>query len=192
MIYVSIDIETCGLDWNEDSVLEFGAVLEDTKSKIPLDLLPKFSRILEQEKYIGSPYALSLHKEIFDELAKKKSERTEKIIPNNQLGKEFRNWLIDWGFEHKITEPLMINVAGKNFGTFDMRFLERIPGFKENVWFNHRIIDPGVLFYENDIDDELPNLMKCKQRAGLKDLKIAHRTIADALDVINVLRYKLY
>lgn len=187
MKYVSIDIETCGLDWNEHSVIEFGAVVEDTQNELPLDQLPVFSKILSHKNYIGTPYALSLNKAIFDELAKK--ERTPDIIPADELGMAFRNWLFQQGFKEGY--PIIINAAGKNFGTFDMRFLENIPNFKNHVWFNRRILDPAILYFNTNTDKELPNLSVCKQRAGIEDTTIAHRTVADALDVIRVLRTKL-
>jgi oligoribonuclease (3'-5' exoribonuclease) len=73
MIYVSIDIETCGLDDKNHSILEFGAIIEDTDNPLPFETIPKFCTLLERpdNNYVGSPYALAMHKEIFQELAKK-------------------------------------------------------------------------------------------------------------------------
>lgn len=200
MIYFSIDLETTGIDWNEDSIVEFGAILEDTNQQFSFEEIPKFNVLIKHPKYIGTPYALSLHSEIFKELAKPPGESLEKIISYKDLGTEFRSWALQQNkqFNFLNTSELMvnskisINVAGKNFGTFDMRFLENLENFNDCVAFNKRIIDPSILYFDESLDSELPNLSICKQRAGINDLNIAHRSIDDAWDVIQVLRGKMY
>jgi len=46
MIYFSIDLETTGIDWGQDTILEFGAILEDTDKQLPFDTIPKFNVLL--------------------------------------------------------------------------------------------------------------------------------------------------
>ena len=58
MKYVSIDIETTGLDPETCQILQVGAVIEDTQNLLPLEELPKFNCIVEHPAYTGSPYAL--------------------------------------------------------------------------------------------------------------------------------------
>lgn len=188
MIYFSIDIETTGIDWNEDSILEFGAILEDTEKQLTFDSIPKYSVLLRHPKYIGSPYALSMHTDIFTELAKPPGHSKEKIINFDELGNSFKMWLTTKGisFDEKII------VAGKNFSTFDLRFLENLKNFNDLIKIHQRVIDPAVLYFDQSIDKELPNLSLCKQRAGIQDTTIAHRTIKDAWDIIRVLRGKMY
>lgn len=188
MIYFSIDLETTGVDWNQDTILEFGAIMEDTEKQLPFESLPKFNVLLRHPKYIGSPYALAMHTDIFTELAKPEGKSSEKIISFNDLGREFKLWTIKQGID---TSSKLI-VAGKNFGTFDLRFLENLEGFSSYIKFHQRIIDPAVFYFNNSTDKELPNLSVCKERAGIQNTEIAHRTIKDAWDIIQVLRGKMY
>lgn len=201
MIYFSIDLETTGTDWNQDIILEFGAILEDTENQLPFKDIPKFNCLLKHPKYIGSAYAIAMHGEIFSELAKPEGQSAEDIIPHDQLGKKFHEWICEVskkhnnfiGFDPFKNEQIHINVAGKNFSTFDMRFLENLPEFKSHVWFNRRVIDPASLYFSDVYGDkEMPNLSECKKRAGIKNVEIAHRTIKDAWDIIQVLRGKMY
>ena len=50
MIYLSIDLETTGLEKDRYQILSFGAILEDTEKKLPYDEIPKFhAAILHNE-----------------------------------------------------------------------------------------------------------------------------------------------
>lgn len=202
MIYVSIDIETCGLDADKHSVIEFGAIIEDTTKQLPFEIIPKFNRLLKYPdgNYTGNPFALAMHKEIFTEINQKKN-----LIQIYSLGKEFDKFLrdnlsvqflaqniIDNETDEYPINRIKINVAGKNFANFDLKFLNNVPDFNKYILINHRIIDPSTLYFNEDIDEELPNLSQCKVRAGIEDESIAHRTIQDAFDVICVLRGKMY
>lgn len=85
------------------------------------------------------------------------------------------------------TKPITINVAGKNFGTFDKKFLENLPRWKQLIRTKQRIIDPAVLFVDWDVDQSLPNLAECKERAGVQGI-VTHDALEDAWDVIQTLR----
>lgn len=80
-----------------------------------------------------------------------------------------------------------LNVAGKNFGTFDKKFIERLPRWNDTFRFRQRILDPAILFINWLEDEELPNLNTCMKRAGVKG-EVTHDAVADAKDVIKVLR----
>jgi hypothetical protein len=143
-----------------------------------------------------------MHKEIFQELAKKQADRTMKTVSVLRLPYAFYSWLLEFhpSFKNvKVSygwipdEPIEIIVAGKNFGHFDEQFIKNyIPGFFQFVTFHHRMMDPVMLYFDPKIDSKLPDLATCKKRAGMKDESIKHRTLRDAMDVIEVLRYKLY
>ncbi len=195
MIYFSIDLETTGVNWKEHSILEFGAIMEDTENQLSFEEIPKFNCLLKYKNYVGSPYALAMHKQIFEELDKEITIPGCTIIPYNKLGFEFAKWIFKLNEERiskgkKFFDKLI--VAGKNFATFDMRFLENLEDFQNNIWFSSRVIDPAIFYFDNKIDKDLPNLKICKERAGIKNTEIAHRTIQDAWDVIQVLRGKMY
>ena len=64
MKYVSIDIETSGLDTENNQILSIGAIVEDTKKKLPFDEIPKFHCIVLQRSINGSPFALNMNAEI--------------------------------------------------------------------------------------------------------------------------------
>ena len=87
------------------------------------------------------------------------------------------------------TKPVTITVAGKNFGTFDKLFLERLPRWKQVVKFRNRIIDPAILFVDWKKDDALPGLSLCKERAGLGNT-VSHNALEDAWDTLQVIRLK--
>lgn len=87
----------------------------------------------------------------------------------------------------RVTKPSQLNVAGKNFATFDKLFLEQLPRWKQLFKVRQRIIDPTVLFIKWNEDEQLPNLTTCKERANTGG-EVTHDAIEDAWDVIQLLR----
>ena len=69
MKYVSIDIETSGLDPESNCILSFGAIIEDTKTKLPYEKVPKFYKIINQQNITGRAFALNMNKDIIETLA---------------------------------------------------------------------------------------------------------------------------
>ena len=51
MIYVSIDIETTGVDPKIHDIVEFGAVIDDLANPQPLDKLPRFHALFKKDNY---------------------------------------------------------------------------------------------------------------------------------------------
>ena len=70
MIYVSIDIETSGLDYSKHSILSIGAIIEDTSKKLPIESIPKFNAIILQNEILGHPMAISMNNSIIDLISK--------------------------------------------------------------------------------------------------------------------------
>jgi len=64
MIYISIDIETSGLEYKKHNVLSIGAIIEDTEKKLPFDECPKFNALVVQREIVGSPTALVMNSNI--------------------------------------------------------------------------------------------------------------------------------
>ena len=219
MIYVSIDIETSGLEPLNNSVLSFGAIIEDTSNKLPYEKLPKFNAIILQHQITGAPRAISMNKEIISLISEymegndedranlehhsdyvflKEDELAQKfydflflngIYPNSSfLNNHVRNvngTMIPAFNNH--TPSLTINVAGKNFGTFDKLFLDELPWWRKLIKVRQRIIDPSILYCRWDEDEAIPSLKKCKERAGI-DGDVAHTALEDAWDVVQMLR----
>ena len=169
--YVSIDIETTGLDPDYCQVLELGAVIEDWVS--PIANLPTFRHILKYDKLRGEAGGLAMNAKLLKQPAT--------CLPEN-LGYEFSGWLQENGID-----PKHVQAAGKIFASFDAQFLKRVPGFSELVRFHHRTIDPCMLFWQND-DESLPDTKTCMKRAGITG-NVAHTAVEDALAVIKMIRF---
>ena len=169
--YVSIDLETTGLDPEYCQILEFGAIIDDWHS--PINQLPRFHRYIKpSQEYdgqlfvCGQPYALALNAEILKRLVS--GDVSLPIITESDLSQQFKDWLVD----HKL-DPKHVNAAGKNFASFDLQFLHHCSRFSEHITFRHRSIDPAVLFWQPDVDDALPDTKTCLIRAGLEN-RVAH------------------
>ncbi len=191
MIYVSIDTETTALIPQNGQVIQFGAIIEDTEKKLPYDEIPKFEVLLEHTIYSGEPFPLQMHQALFKKLADvqhKTYEEKEKagVIPAAELAERFALFLSLNG----VDPTKAINVAGKNFGTFDWPFLMRLPNWKSTIKMSQRILDPAILFWDPIKDKRLPNLEECKTRMCLPVTSVAHTCLPDAWDVIELLRTK--
>jgi DNA polymerase III epsilon subunit-like protein len=178
--YVSIDIETTGLDPSHDQILEIGAVL-DTWDR-PVEDLPRFHCYVAHEHVQGSPYALSMHPTILRRIATK--EKGYDYLGPGNVADAFLYWLLD----EKINPQCpRITCAGKNFGSFDRQFLTRLPDWDGTIPMQHRSIDPGNLYWDPRIDRGLPDLKTCMGRAGIGG-EVAHTAVEDALVVVKLIR----
>lgn len=197
MKYVSIDIETTGLNPEKCQVLQIGAVIEDTEKLLQFEELPKFNCIVEHDDYLGQPTALKMNSWIFEILSglegKTKEDRLayrkeHNIIPVGLVARSFEMWLVNNGLIAEfMNEPVKITVAGKNFASFDLQFLKKLPNWGSSVQVRQRIIDPAVLLMDWSLDDTLPNLNTCLGRLGLHG-EVTHNAVSDAWDVIRVIR----
>lgn len=218
MIYVSIDIETTGLDPLSNNVLSIGAIIEDTSKKLPYDECPKFNAIVLNKQLQGSPRAITMNKEIISlmgEYLEGKDEVKEflnnnsgyKFYEEDEVVKEFYWWLernghfqgnnsggyvqLDDGYMkpaiNGATKPITLNVAGKNFGTFDKLFLQELPWWQKLIRTRQRVLDPAILCVNWNEDNALPSLTECKERTNVDGI-VTHNALEDAWDVIQVLR----
>lgn len=218
MKYVSIDIETSGLDSEKNCVLSIGAIIEDTETKLPYEECPKFNAIVLQREIVGSPRAITMNKEIIsmigeylegdDETKHNLQTHSDYVfLDKDDVVKEFYWWLeknghfqsnnsngyviLDDGYMKPVingnTRPITLNVAGKNFGTFDKLFLQELPWWQKLIKTRQRVLDPAILMVDWLNDKSLPNLTQCKQRAGVSGI-VTHNALEDAWDVIEVLR----
>jgi len=194
MRYVSIDIETTGLDPQACQILEFGAVIDDLTGldaePTPVEKLPTFHAYIDNRHvtgglgclvnlpYVyGDPYALSMHPKILRRIATHEEGFT--YLETKELPIEF----MEWCRLHDIDEVIP---AGKNYGPFDHQFLKLLPGWAEEVNMTHRSIDPSMLWITPE-DEVPPSLSVCLERAGY-DPNVAHTAVEDALDVVRVVR----
>jgi len=212
MKYVSIDIETTGINREFCDMIEFGAILEDTNNQKSYEDCPKFHRYLKpprEEGYQGELYALNMHGEsgIIKEMNRldmiqKKGHRTPdgeniyeydeslKLISPRKLKHEFCDFLIAHGYEdigHGFVDLGKVTVAGKNFFAFDWYFLA--PLFGERVC--RRAIDPSVWYWNHAEDERIPSTVECLGRAGMEATGV-HTSLGDAWDIIRLTRRAIH
>jgi oligoribonuclease len=223
MRYLSIDIETTGVEPENDQILSVGVILEDTTKKLPFHQIPKLHIAILRDRISGSPYAINMNADLIETINSYQTavDQDEKNDMVNFTGMQFmkedevaeaifyflyingisseRPETINVGQHVKLiggktvpvinlrTKPVIVTVAGKNVGTFDKLFLERLPNWKRLIRIQQRVIDPAVLFVDWANDESLPNLPTCKSRAGFPEI-VTHDAVEDAWDVIELLR----
>jgi DNA polymerase III epsilon subunit-like protein len=79
MKYISIDIETTGLDPDFNQILSIGAVIEDTLNPLPSEELPKFHAVIKRESVYGSIFALNLNKDLIQAMKDYTEARTQEL-----------------------------------------------------------------------------------------------------------------
>ena len=131
----------------------------------------------------GEPYALSMHPKILRRIAEQEPGFT--YLWPGEVVRELKKFVT----QHAPNAKDGINVAGKNFGSFDRLFLQKLPHFTEEIKLRHRSLDPAILYWQPG-DETLPGTELCYQRAGLEPVA-AHTAVEDALGVIQLVRKKL-
>ena len=199
MKLISIDIETTGLTPGQCSVLEVGAVIFDPQpidegwserldeareSDTVKDVTFRpvtFERIIKHSTIQGDPYALQMNQEIIQELAGVKKTHIP-IVSAAQCVLDLRDFIkANTGEGEKLTP------CGKNYGSFDQQFLERLPGWRQNVkpLLDFRSLDVGSLYF-NPSDGKILGLPKCLDKIGCSGL-VTHRALDDALAVMTAI-----
>lgn len=91
MKYISIDIETTGLDPENCQILSIGAVIEDTHLPIPFEDLPKFHAVIKRENVSGSIFALNMNRDLIQAMKDYSEARTEdeKKLVEESFGAKF-------------------------------------------------------------------------------------------------------
>ena len=91
MIYVSIDIETTGLDNENTQTLSIGLVVEDTNNLKPFDELPKLEIAIIRERLEGEIFALNMNKDLISDILSYKLARTpeERKEIEHRTGREY-------------------------------------------------------------------------------------------------------
>lgn len=172
--FLSIDLETTGLDEEYCQILEFGAVLGDF-SDTPVDSLPSLNLRFRYEQVRGEPYALMMNAGLIRDMAL----GIGKWVAITELVCQFEAWL---------KPARSLTITGKNFGSFDRRFLAKVRGFNLNR-FSHRILDVGSLYFNPAADQSLPNLATCAVRAGIDTGRFdLHTAVGDARLVVEIVR----
>jgi oligoribonuclease len=77
MKYISIDIETTGLDPETCQILSIGAVIEDTLNQLPFEDLPKFHGVIKRENVSGSLFALNMNRDLIETIVQYSGARDQ-------------------------------------------------------------------------------------------------------------------
>lgn len=196
MQFLAVDIETTGLDDRKHSIVEFAAVFTNLAGTEP----PRtFYRYVNPENMVWSQYCLNLHRDWLTRvLEARKQGKWEcdnvKIMTGTaELIIDFTKWLFtecSWPVPDNSGKWKSIIPAGKNFYSFDHRFLEAA-GFPR--MFKRRALDPAI-GYITGSDAEPPDLLTCKKRATalgavFKNPHVAHNALEDAEDVVTLLQH---
>jgi len=214
MIYCSIDIETAGLDPAVSPILSVGIVLENTETAkyTPINELPSLHIGIAHSRIVGDIVALAMNAELIKTL----SEYTLNAAKINSLKYKEFDYIV---YRSADIVPLIvqflrthippkdlykliltdgriqITCAGKNFASFDLKFLMAVPDLSESLRFSHRDIDPALMYLRFDTDIYPPSLSTCKSRllesypGAFESDVVSHTAVDDARDVIQLIRY---
>ena len=195
MNYLAVDIETCGLDSKVNPIIEFGGIWDDGG---PTGGLSRFRALIvrRDRNYMINSYCVGMHQQLFKEIDAVDWDRLDDaagyevssgvgglsiVCELKDLGTWVRGWL------DSIEALGKLNVAGKNFESFDSKWI-RDPLLEAGVKLRRRVLDPAML-YVRKADEELPNLAECCKRAGIEyDPSEAHYALYDAMLVVKLLR----
>lgn len=187
--FVSVDIETTGLDSGMCQIIQFGAVYDTGIGSI--DSQQRIEFLVRHPRYVfDGPFAAVMNHGLFVRLKTieenlKKGHPTEEYVDGlDGLVRRFDFWLRNqcrWDGFSKLT------MAGKNYATFDRMFLRRSQKYRE-LPIHHRTLDPGSMFYDmrHDIEGP-PSTEECMRRAGLVGT-VKHEALDDALNVCQLIR----
>jgi oligoribonuclease (3'-5' exoribonuclease) len=178
MKYVCIDIETTGLDPETNQIIEIAAVIRDLNDHKDLADSPSFHYYVKHDSYVFDGHAAIMNVEI----VKQMSSATNVIKPESICNKLYE--FLEPHFPLK-KGKLSFIAAGKNFGNFDLKFLENLSTWKGNFNVDHKILDPAILWLK-PTDDRLPSLNECLKRSGATSM-VQHTALKDVYDTIYVL-----
>ncbi len=187
-MYVSIDIETTGLNPETCQILEISAVIDNGT-----DNFSTFHCFVDNGLIQGEPAGLLMNTEILRIIAEKDKYPDTTFLKPEHIAYAFHDFLVDSKCIRPLTEDygrdysLKITVAGQNFTGFDLRFLRRLPRWEELIPIRHKVIDPGNLFWREEDGDKLPDLATCLDRIGCID-RVAHRAVDDAKAVVKLVK----
>lgn len=174
MRYISLDIETTGLDPDQDQVLQIAMVKDDLSNPQPLENLECLNLFIKHERLSGHPYALALNHKIL--------QHPNAVSPSRAFTK-VQNFL---NTDDQPTKGWVF--AGKNVMQLDIPFLLKGKYILKDA-YHYRAIDPSILFLKPE-DEVVPGLSQCLNRAGFSDV-VSHDALDDALQIVQLVRHSL-
>lgn len=187
--YVSIDIETTGID-DKSHILQISAVYDDLKSSIlslkTIDLVIKHPVLTHCE-----PYAMGMNAELLKRMMDSQFVTKNPATACHELLNFFRGVQNLIGPNEKGTFSKIV-LSGKNVASFDIPKLKIF--FKDqgllqdfNDIVHYKTLDVGSLYYDVFQDNvSLSEINKLTNRA-----EVSHNALEDAFDVVHAVRHKL-
>lgn len=115
MKYLSIDIETTGLDPLLNDILSIGAIIEDSANPLPYKDCPKFHVAIVREQISGSPFAINMNRNLIESIALWKAypeqretiekETEMKFLQLDKVVEEFYDFLYENGMTSEEFDP---------------------------------------------------------------------------------------
>ncbi len=171
--YVSIDIETTGLDRQRVHVLQLSAVYDNGKD---LGDLPTFDRVIKWPVITyGEEYAMNLNRGLLQ-----RAYQNDDVVSIDRAHLDFEQWL------DTVQPSGRFTAAGKNIQGFDMPILMNPVNCFPMSRFLRRTLDPGSMY--TDEFDHIPTLDELNRVTGRK--AVTHDALDDAWDVIYAIRRK--
>jgi oligoribonuclease len=136
MRYLSVDLETTGLDPSFCQILEIGAVVDDTDwpdlsepeddnyDNYRYGGRPSFHCYVLHDKIVGQAFALNMNAQIIERIAHYKEFPNYNFFTPIEAMEAFGDFIAEH-FPQK--DYKKVTVAGKNFASFDRNFLARMP-----------------------------------------------------------------
>lgn len=183
MIFVSIDIETLGLNINSP-IIQVGFAIGDTKTST---IIGSGETLVRHDNYNNcEPYAMAMNAKILDKLSGRVPS-SDSVIPADYVSQWLRK-SINEVVPGLGTRSNKITFAGKNVASFDLPRLSLLPEF-DIISYHHRCLDPAILYFEEG-DECLPDSKLCMDRAGLSG-EVAHTAEEDAIVVAKLIFNRL-
>jgi oligoribonuclease (3'-5' exoribonuclease) len=129
-MYIAVDIETTGLDPDDNQILEVGAVLH--VPGVSIMECPAFRQAIFHETIIGHHYALTMNADLI-------ANMDRDGVALSVAMKNFFQWL------DREAATGRHNMVGANVGSFDRQFLKNAPGWVDQA-FAHRHLEVGSMF----------------------------------------------
>lgn len=218
MKYVSIDIESTGLNPEKCQILSVGAVVEDTNNLLPLEELPTFHCAILHNEIKGEPFALNMNKDLLSKIVEYQTAEDKEAVEkkyNMLFRKEedvviaFYRFLVDNGvvdFEWKETGFMVEIVDGRTYPAINSRtpishitvagknFATFDKFFIEKLprWKQLLKVRQRVLdptvLYTDWKEDEALPNLSTCKTRAGFDGHVAHDAVDDAMDVIKLMR----
>lgn len=178
--WLSIDIETTGLDIEMSQILQLAAVWDDGG---PIEHLKRFNVVINNGPITyGEPFALQMNGGLLTKIATSVTYTTYHpgaMMDIKDARREF------YSFLSSLNSKKAIFIGGKNVAGFDVPIL-RNNHFHTDL-FKHRVIDPGSMYLaEFGHPASLPEI---NELIGNKP--VTHDALQDCIDVILAVRHKL-